>query len=555
MKSLFTFLLTLLALPLLAQPSAVKKAAQSLCTITTFDATGSIHATTRGAFVGTNGEVIAPWNAFEGAHKATVIDAAGKAHEVDVMLGVSEIYDICKVRIKGKALVGLAMSANDVAPQKVWRLDYDLKKPGYKSINVKSSEKFNNSLNYLIFDDNDVDNTDLGSALVNDQGQLLGLMQRPKNGGQAFSADTRLVNDFVLNGLSLNDRTLRATGIRTAMPDDEQQAALMLMIAGQSTDSVTYNDYIDDYITRFPASSEGYKACAERFIAQGNLAQADQVYNQSLKHVANKADAYYLYASAVYRAAVYRVDTLYTQWSLPRALDLVGQAQQLDPQPIYKHLQAQITYAQGDYAKALELFSQLQQTDMGKNGEVFYEAAQCKMQLQAPREEIEALLTSAINAQPGLPSAPFVLARATYLDNLGDYRKAFADYMAYDTLYQNRVPQHDFYHAKFRCEMKIRQYQLALNDIAHAIVLNRAEPTYYAEMASLQLQVGRKEDAITTCDMGIELTDQYPDLYIVKGVAQCELGQKTEGLATLQKAQELEDERAQGLIEKYSKKK
>lgn len=101
--------------------------------------------------------------------------------------------------------------------------------------------------------------------------------------------------------------------------------------------------------------------------------------------------------------------------------------------------------------------------------------------------------------------------------------------------------------------MKIRQYQLALNDIAHAIVLNRAEPTYYAEMASLQLRVNKPEDAIKTCDIALAFTQEYADLYIIKGIALCETKQTAEGLQTLQKAQDLGDSRAVDLINKYKK--
>ncbi len=549
---ILAFLFMLATATALAQPAPVKKAAQSLCTITTFDASGAIHATTQGVFVGNKGEVIALWNAFEGAQRATVIDAAGKSHEVDAMLGVSDIYNLCKVRIKDKAPAGIALTTSDQAPQTVYLIAYDIKKPSFKTLKVASNEKFDNTRNYLIFDDRDVENTDLGNAIVNEQGQLLGLMQRPKNGGQAFSADARLTDDFKLNGLSLNDHAMRATGIRTALPDDEQQAALTLMVAGQGNDTLRYDAYVDEYIRRFPTSTEGYKARAERFMAQGYLAQADAVFAQALKQALPKDEMYYLYASAVYRAVAYRVDTTYTRWSYPRAITLVGEAEKLSAQPIYKHLRAQIVYAQGDYAQAYELFTQLQQTELGKNGEVYYEAAQCKMQQKAPDSEIMPLLDAAVNAQEGAASAPYVLARALYLDNAGEYRKAFVDYLAYDTLLQNRAT-HDFYYTKYRCEMKIHQYQLALNDIAHAIVLNRTNPTYYAEMAALQLQVGQKDNCIATCNLALQLTDQYADLYILKGIAQCELGQKTEGLATLQRAKELEDERADGLIEKYSK--
>ena len=82
-------------------------------------------------------------------------------------------------------------------------------------------------------------------------------------------------------------------------------------------------------------------------------------------------------------------------------------------------------------------------------------------------------------------------------------------------------------------------------------MLNRTEPTYYAEMASLQLRVNQLEDAIRTADLCIALEPNYADPYIVKGIAQGELAQKAEALKTLQKARELGDERADALMEKY----
>lgn len=68
----------------------------------------------------------------------------------------------------------------------------------------------------------------------------------------------------------------------------------------------------------------------------------------------------------------------------------------------------------------------------------------------------------------GTVSAPYVLARGAQYEADGEYRKAFFDYMRYDSLMNNNASA-DFYYTKYKCEMKIRQYQPALNDIAHAI--------------------------------------------------------------------------------------
>ncbi|MDD3387256.1 MAG: serine protease [Prevotella sp.] len=535
-----------------AQSSAVKKAGESVFTLTTFNADGSIHGSSYGVFVGQGGEGIAMWHHFVGADRAVVIDSKGKSHDIDVMMGVSELYDICQFRIKDKAANGLSLAKSNESASPVYLSEYSLKKVTPKKVVPQRTEKFMETYNYYVFNDVDVSNTDLGCPVVNGQGELLGIMQRPVNGGQAFSTDARIITTFKLNGLSLNDQTLRATGIRTALPTDENQATLTLMLSGQQTDSAKYQAYLNDYIEMYPTSSVGYKSKGESYVGQRNLKLADEVFKQSVKNTTKKDEAYYDYAQAMYRAVVFKADTTYTDWSFDQAMKLSQEAEKLNPLPIYKHLQAQILFAQGKYQQALDIFTALQKTDLGKNGEVFFEAAQSKMQLKAPKEEIMALLDSAVNVQPGSTSAPYVLARGRVFDASGEYRKAFLDYLAYDTLMNNRA-SHDFYYTKYKCEMKLRQYQLALEDIAHAIVLNRFEPTYYAEMASLQLLINKPEDAIKTCDMGLLLTQEYSDLFIIKGIAQCETKDKAAGIATLQKAKDLGDSRAPSLIEKYSK--
>lgn len=554
-KTYLILLITLLQLvttTAVAQPAAVKKAAASVFALTTFKADGSIHGSGYGVFVGPAGEAVAMWHPFDGAARAVVVDAKGRSHEVDVMLGMSEIYDVCHFRIKDGSAMGLALATADTPEPSTYLVGYDIKKPTFSTLKPLRTEKFMDTNNYYVFNDNDVSNTDLGLPLVNDRGELLGIMQRPRNGGQAHSADARLIKSFTRSGLSINDQSMRATGIRAALPTDEQQAMLMLMLAASQADSARYEAYIADFIGLFPTSTEGYKRRGELFVQRQNLAQADQTFEQEVKNATAKDEAYYDYAQAVYRAVAFRIDTTFAKWSYARAMELATQAHRAKPLPIYRHLQAQITYAQGQYQQALDMFTALQQTELGKNGEVYYEAAQCKTRLGAPRDEIVQLLDAAVNAQQGPAAAPYVLARGLSHDNAGEYRKAFADYLAYDTLMNNRA-SHDFYYTKFRCEMKIRQYQLALNDIAHAIVLNRTEPTYYAEMANLQLQVKQLDEAIATCNMGLQVASEYSDLYIIKGIAQCENNDRTNGLATLQKARELGDDRAEALIAKYEK--
>lgn len=539
-----------------AQPAPVKKAAQSVFTLTTYNADGTIHSSTRGVFTGNAGEAIAMWHPFQGATKAVIIDAKGKQYDVDAMLGVSENYDVCRFRIKGynNASTALPLTTDNTAASTVYLVGYDLKKPEIKSIAPLRTEKFMTNYNYYVFKDVDVSGSMLGCPVVNAAGQLLGIVQRPDDGGEAFSADARLTTTFKLYGLSINDQTLRATGIRTALPSDEKEASLMLVLAASMTDSTRYNEYIDDYIHYFPTSTDGYNARASQLVNNRKLAEADDMLQTEVKRSAKKDIAYSNYSALVYNACVLRVDTTFTKWNLDKAYDLAGEAYKLNAQPAYQHQQAQVLYAQKKYKEAADLLTALQKTDLGKTGEIYYETAQCKAQLKAPKTEIMALLDSAVNVQKGTASAPYVLARGNQYNADGNYRKAFLDYLTYDSL-MNYNASADFYYTKYKCEMKIRQYQPALNDIAHAIVLTRTEPVYYAEMASLQLRVNKLEDAVKTCDLALTIkgADQISDLFIIKGIALCELKKTTEGLEALKKAQELGDNRAEGLIKKYGK--
>ena len=506
----------------MAQPAPVKKAAQSVFSLTTYNADGTIHSSSRGVFVGAGGEAIAMWHLFKGASRAVIIDSKGRQYDVDAMLGVSENYDLCRFRIKGYANGGnaLPMTTGNSPATSIYLVGYDIKKPEIKGVSPVRAEKFMTDLNYYVFKDEDVSGSMLGCPVVSADGKLLGIVQRPDDGGEAFSADARLTTTFKRYGFSINDQTFRATGIRVALPAEQKEASLMLVLASSLVDSARYNGYIDDYIRSFPTAPDGYNARATQFVNHAKLAEADEMLQTETKRAANKDVAYSNYAALVYRASIYRVDTTFTKWSLDKAYDLAGEA--------YK--------------------------DLGKTGEVYYESAQCKARLNAPKPEIMALLDKAVSVQPGQPSAAYVLARGRQYDEDGNYRQAFLDYLKYDSL-MNFNATADFYYMKFKCEMKIRQYQPALNDIAHAIVLTRTEPLYYAEMASLQLRVNRLEDAVKTCDMALNIkgADKVSDFFVIKGIALCELKQKEAGLEALRKAQELADERAEGLIKKYSK--
>ena len=549
MKSVFLSLLfTCFALGAQAQSANVQKVLKSVFSLTTFKKDGSLLASGRGVFVGTNGEAVSTWAPFVGADSAIVIDANGNKHTVDVIYGASEVYDLCKFKVNAITTPAPAAKTQMAVGARAWLVQYSTGRAQTSALKVKKAEPFMTDCYFYQYD-GQPENIHVGCPVTNEKGEVMGLLQHSKLSGDYNSVDVRLAETFKTTGLSVNEPILKQTTIRMALPDKQDQALLMLMLEAGQTSPSRYLRYVEDFIHKFPKSVEGYVSKAEFYLAQNDFGKANATMQTALSMADKKDEAHYNLAKLIYQKEIKQANMPYPQWNLDLALAETNKAYALNPLPLYKHLEAQIVYFKGEYAKAYEQFMALTKTNL-RNGELFYEAAQCKQQLKAPFAEILTLLDSAVTAQDANLSAPYVLARGTALHGAQQYKKAMADYNRYDSLMLGRA-SHDFYYTRALCEVQLRQFQQALNDFAHAIVLNRAEPTYYAELAQLQLRVNQKDDAVATADLGLRIAPNYPDLYLIKGLALVNDNKKNEGLAALNKAKELGDTRADDLIKKY----
>ncbi len=552
-KISITFLLAFTALiTLFAAPSAgdIKK---SIFTLTTYNADGSIRATgSYGVFISATGEAVASWSPFAGAAKATVTDISGKTYDVETLIGANELYDVCRFRVNAKVTSLSPASSQAQEGNSVWVATVDGKKVEANEMKVVRTEQFMNKYAYYILPATDKAYA-AGLPFVNSNGQLLGLLQKSVTSDELHATDIHFFNDLHISGLSVYDPIYQQTGIRLEMPTDKKDALVMLIMAHDQQDSAKYASYIEDFIRLFPNETDGYSARAQQKVNAGDFAGADKDMQTAVTKSVNKAEAHAEYARIIYQKMVYSPDTLYKNWTFDKALEETRQAYSLTPDPAYRHREAQIIFSQGDYKTALDIFTQLANTPLRQNGEIFYEAAQCKTQLQAPKTEIIALLDSAIATCPqpaNSIAAPYVLARGGVYAQMGDYRKALVDYNVYDTLMAGRASA-DFYYTRYQCEMEAKQFQQALNDLAHAAVISQYNPYYVAELASLQLRFNRYEDAIQAANVCILQDPNSSDAYIIKGIALALSDKKAEGIECLQKAKELGDERAQGYIDKY----
>lgn len=539
----------------MAQSAGIKNAAKSTFRLTAYNADGKVVASSMGVFATADGEAVSSWSALSNAARAEVTDFNGKTYPVKSIIGANELYDVCRFRVDiQKSMPASLASSSQKVDDKVWLLGEALpKKVNVDEYTIQREETFMDKYAYYVFAYNQKSALP-GSPFVNANGEVVGLYQVSESSLGSNAIDARFAVQLQAEPLDVSNAMYANTSLRLQLPKDHKDALLMIMLTSEQRDSAKYAGYIDDYIAAFPHEVDGYSTRAMSKVSRSDFAGADADMQLALRIAENKAEAHSEYARVIYQKLLFSGDSTYTSWTMDKALQEAEKAYSLDPQPSYRHRVAQILFSKTEYDKAYELFHSLATTDM-RNSEVYFEAAQCKTQLGAPNTEILELLDSAVAVchQPlDNTSAPYILSRGQLLASMGEYKRALADYNSYDTLMYGRANA-EFYYARYECEVQVRQYQQALNDIAHAAYIGGDNTAFYlAEMASLQLRVNQLDDAVKTADLCLSLTPDNTDALIIKGVALANLKDKTTAIECLNKAKELGDDRAEEYIKKYS---
>ena len=547
-------MLLIAATTLYAQPSWVKKATKAVFTLKTFDAGGSLIGSTCGFFTGEQGEAVSSLTPFKGAYSAVVIDAQGKEWPVKCMLGANDTYDVVRFRVDAKKTTPLTIAQTNAAPEAmVWLLPYREQK-NVPQGQVRKAEIFRDSYAYYTLALNMPEGT-ASCPLMNEAGEVIGLMQQPykQNDSLSYAVSAVFADSLSINGLSINDRTLRSINIKKDLPNELSQATLTLYMAQASLDSAAYVQLIDDFIAKFPSASDGYIYRAQNAASSKNFAAAARDMEQAISVADKKDEAHFNYSKLIYQKEILMPQDAFSEWSLDKALDEARQAEQINPLAVYRHQQAVILYAQKKYQEASDIYASITSSEL-RSAELFYEASRCKAALKDTTAQI-ALLDSCMVmfSQPYLKeAAPYLMVRAQVLLDNQQYRKAVNDLNEYEKLMQATVNA-NFYYLRFQAETGGRLFQQALNDIDHAIQMAPEYDLYYAEKASLQVRVGLYDEAIATANECIKVAPDHSDGYLFLGIAQCLKGQKEEGIKNLRKAKELGDPQVDDLIEKYSK--
>lgn len=554
-KILYILALVLVSVGATAQPKWAKKASKAVFTLKTFADDGALKGSSNGFFISQQGMAVSSFAPFKGASRAVVIDADGKEYEVSCIVGGNDIYDIAKFQVStGKVYpLEVALSTANEGEQ-LWILSYAKGKAGaVKGGNVRKVESAQEDYKYYTVGTSAPQNS-TGCPLINEAGQVVGIMQQSVEGDSlSYAVSASFPAGLKATGLSLNDATLGSTKIKVALPDEQDQATLMLYLASAKVDSTMYASMVDDYIAKFPNATDGYNYKATMEINAHNFAAADKLMAQAVSNADKKDEALSTYARLIYQKELAMPDQAYEPWSLDVAADKADKAYEANPLPAYRQLKADIRFAQKKYDEAYSIYETLIKGDAKTTGNMFAAAA-CKQMMGDTLAAIS-LADSAMTtlSKPYLKeAAPYILNHAQMMIDFGKYRDAVNDYNDYEQLMATSVNDR-FYYLRHQAEVNGKLYQQALNDINKAIDMAPSNALYYAEKASLQVRVGMAGDAIETANSLIKLDSNNSDGYLFKGLAQCLKGNKAEGVENLKKAQSMGDQQAAALIEKYGK--
>lgn len=564
MKMILAMSLCLLAQWTMAQaPKWVEKAKHAVFSVVTYDKNDQILNTGNGFFVTEDGVALSDYTLFKGAQRAVIIDNEGRQMPVLNIMGADDMYDVVKFRVGiEKKVTALPIATRQpAAGTLVYLLPYSTQKGRTCTTgHLKSADKVEG--NYLYYTlELPLKDKMISCPLTDAEGAVFGLAQ--KSSGQdtatiCYAVDARYAMDQKISALSYNDETLTNIGIKKALPDTEEQALIFLYMASTQLTPEKYMEVLNDYIEQYPNSTDGYIRRATQLLStsqdEATLKQVAADMDQALKVASQEEAVRFDRAKLIYNYMLTNPATPNEDWSFDKALEEIQQAIDLQALPVYVQLKGDILFAKQDYPGALAAYEKVNHSDMASPTS-YFSAAQTKEMMKAPATEVLALMDSCIALCPQPytnTTGPYLLARAQALLNANQARKAMLDYDAYYKAMNGNVNA-AFYYYREQAAIQARQYQRALDDLAKAIELAPDELLYRAELAVVNIRVGRSEEAIRILQEALKIEPEYAEAYRLMGQAYVQLKKKDEACESFAKAKELGDPNVDALIEKHCK--
>lgn len=532
----------------------VSKAAKAVIGIVTYDKDGKLLRSGNGFFIQDNGTAISGYALFKGAARAEAIDARGKKYPVEYVMGVHDMYDLIKIRVRCDKPSFLSMAKTAV---EVGGTYYILPSMAPKAVatetTLDSIENIEGGSYYALHTKYKV--SDASCPVTNSKGELVGIIQRSSDAtSNTFAISANIAEELSIKAVSATNSALRALSLPVSLPEEQKEALSYLYLLQQNkADSVRYLQALNQFIVNFDKAPDGYIERARYYASLKQYALCEADLEEALKKEGDKASVHYAKSKIVYQKNLYDPSSDYKDWTLQLALREAENAYSINPLPLYKLMQADCYYGMKEYERAYQCYDTVNASSFA-SAETFYYAARAKEKTNAEPAVLVALMDSAINrySKPYPPvAAPYFLERARYLNAAKEYRRSILDYNEYEHLVGFKRLNDKFYYIREQVALQGRLYQQAINDIQRAISLNPKEYIYQVELAALMLRTGQIDEAIQAAGDALKLRSDDSDAYKILGIAWGEKRDKTKSLTYLRKAKELGDQQVEELIKQY----
>ena len=543
-RLLLVLILTFLAIGSYADklPKGVEKARRSVASVVTYRQ-GVMLNSGAAVFTGEAGELLSARSLFVGADSAVVIDNKGVARPVKHIVGVNEMFDCIRVRVAtDKKLKMLPISVAPVAAgETLYLIGYGVGKGGFVEFaNVNRVDSVYSCAYYTLAKKMEQRFTAL--PLVNAEGELVAVMQ------EAATSDT--INSYAIAASMFSTLNVSvpvygrgyypSMGIRTALPQNKEEALSCLYMQTIVGDNASYKKVIDDFIALFPDAYEGYVSKAEyEAVALRDMNAAERSWNRAFELAGNPAEVHFGKSKTI-NTLILQGDTVsHPMLTLENALVEIDKAIEADAQSLYISTKADILFTHGDFAAAAECYGQLASTDM-RGAEVFAKASQ-SYRNAGDYDKSVAMLDSALSCLDSTQvraSAPYILTRALVNVTAKKYRDAVLDYNRYENIMSATLGA-EFYYLREQAELGAKMYQQALNDIDTAIYLDPKNVSYYIEKGVLCYRVKLSDEGLRILTEAEAFAPDVADIYYLKGRLYVQKGDKESARSCLEKALEL----------------
>jgi tetratricopeptide (TPR) repeat protein len=545
-------------------PKWLDKSRRAVFSVITYDNDDKILNTGNGFFISEDGLALSDYTLLKGAQRAVIVNCDGKQMQVSTIQGANSMYDVVKFRvaISEKKVTALPVATiESAADATVYLLPYSTQKAAtFTAGKVKEATSIGDNQYYYSLAMK-LDDKMVSCPVMNEAGQVIGLAQKSsgKNVGEVcYAVSASYGQALTVSALSVSDIALKSIGIKKGLPDTEEQALVYLYMSSSSMSAEEYEALLNDYIVRFPNSADGYIRRASNTIYHAtDEASMDKVVadmDRALGVSQKKDDVHYNLAKLIYSYQLTAPEKVYKDWTYEKALSEVRTAIGMDPLPVYIQLEGDILFANKDYAGAFICYEKVTKSNLA-SAAAFFSAAKAKEMAQGDINETVALMDSCI-AYCSKPitsdNAAYLLERARVYMEAKQYRQAMLDYDVYYDAVKAQVNDIFYYYREQAC-FHARQFQRALDDINRAIEINPEEITYRAELAAVNIRVGRYEEAVKVLKDALTIDPEYSEAYRLIGIAQMQLKQQHEACASFAKAKELGDPNVDSLIEKHCK--